>query len=317
MKRPATNLSGILNINKPPGLTSHDVVARVRRLTGQRKAGHTGTLDPMAEGVLVVCLGQATRLIEFMQDRPKQYRGTIRFGITTNTLDADGEVITRQDASLLTEKQLRQILPKFVGEIEQIPPLFSALKKDGQPLYKLARAGRAVEVAPRRIVIYQLKWVSWTPPDLTLDITCSAGTYIRALARDLGQAAGPGAHLAALVRTANGNWSLDQAISLTRLETEINEKPLIWPEQYLQPLDQAVAHLPQVTLTAAAAIKVGYGQAIELETSNMADLPPATDFIRAYSPAGEFLAILTPAPSGDKLWQPKKVFQPEAKSVSN
>ncbi|RME99158.1 MAG: tRNA pseudouridine(55) synthase TruB, partial [Chloroflexi bacterium] len=144
-------ISGVLNINKPAGLTSHDVVARVRKLSRQRKVGHTGTLDPMATGVLLVCLGQATRLIEFMMPGRKQYRAEITFGVSTDTLDADGQVVARQDASGLTAGQIQAVLPVFRGEIEQYPPLFSAIKKDGQPLYKRARAGQTVEVSPRRV----------------------------------------------------------------------------------------------------------------------------------------------------------------------
>ncbi|MDX1522559.1 MAG: tRNA pseudouridine(55) synthase TruB, partial [Anaerolineae bacterium] len=211
-------ISGLLNINKPQGLTSHDVVARIRKLSGQRKVGHTGTLDPLATGVLLVCLGQATRLIEYVQAGRKKYRGTIRFGQSTDTLDADGQFIDQRDPSHLTEAQLQAILPQFQGEIEQIPPVFSALKKAGQPLYKMARAGQTVELAPRPVVIEALEWVTWQPPDLTLDITCSPGTYIRSLARDLGQMAGTGAHLLSLTRTENGGRSITDAVTLDQLE---------------------------------------------------------------------------------------------------
>ena len=209
MKNPSLPpLSGLLNINKPPGITSHDVVNRVRKLAGQRKVGHAGTLDPLASGVLLVCLGHATRLIEYLIAGRKQYRATLRFGITTDTLDAEGQVIAQNDISGLTEIHLRQILPNFLGQIEQIPPLFSATKKAGQPLYKRARAGEIVEVEARTVTIYDLTWVAWQPPDLTLDITCSPGTYIRSLARDFGQAAGPGAHLRPVTRRATrSRWT--------------------------------------------------------------------------------------------------------------
>ena len=183
-------ISGLLNIDKPTGLTSHDVVARIRKLAKQKKVGHAGTLDPLATGVLLVCLGQATRLIEYVMAGRKQYRATIHFGLTTDTLDADGQVIAERDASHLTEAELRQILPAFQGQIEQVPPIFSALKQGGQPLYKLARAGKTVEVAPRRVTIDSLKWLDWQPPKLTLEVVCSPGTYVRSLARDLGEAAG-------------------------------------------------------------------------------------------------------------------------------
>jgi tRNA pseudouridine55 synthase len=238
-------VSGLLNIDKPKGITSHDVVARIRKLTGQAKVGHTGTLDPMATGVLLVCLGQATRLIEFLIKTPKKYRATLRFGLTTDTLDADGQVLSQNDTSTLTESYLRATLLTFRGEIEQIPPIFSALKKDGQPLYKRARAGQPVQVDPRLVTIYDLSLVDWQPPDLTIDLSCSPGTYVRALARDMGQAVGTGAHLSELVRTANGTWSLDQAVSLAVLEQTAAIENQDW-RQHLHPPDRAIVHLPKV-----------------------------------------------------------------------
>ena len=181
------SISGVLIIDKPKGITSHDVVARIRKLSGQRKAGHTGTLDPLATGVLIVCLGQATRLIEYVMTGRKQYQAAIRFGVTTDTLDAEGKVVAQHDTSALTETRLRDILPIFQGDIEQVPPIFSAIKKDGQPLYKKARTGQSVEVDARLVTIHALNWVDWQPPILTLDVTCSSGTYIRSLARDIGE----------------------------------------------------------------------------------------------------------------------------------
>ncbi|RME76417.1 MAG: tRNA pseudouridine(55) synthase TruB, partial [Chloroflexi bacterium] len=257
------NVSGILNIDKPKGLTSHDVVAQVRRLSRQRRVGHAGTLDPMATGVLLVCLGQATRLIEYLMQSQKQYRAVIRFGITTNTLDAEGEVTAVRDASGLTEADIRRVLPDFLGQIEQIPPAFSAIKQGGKPLYRLARAGQPVEVPPRQVVIESLEWVDWSPPDLTLDVTCSPGTYIRSLARDLGDALGVGAHLAGLTRTASGSWTLAEAVSLDTLHAAADRSPEGW-RQYLQTPDRAVAHLPAVRLDADTARRVRHGQQVDL-----------------------------------------------------
>lgn len=298
-------LSGLLNINKPKGITSHDVVNRVRRLAGQRRVGHAGTLDPMATGVLLVCLGQATRLIEYVTPSQKQYRATIRFGVTTNTLDAEGQVTSVNDPSLLGEAQLRTILPAFLGDIEQIPPLFSAIKQEGQPLYKQARAGKVVEVAPRRVTIHALTWVAWQPPDLILEITCSAGTYIRALARDLGQAAGPGAHLAELTRTASGPWQLAEAVSLEQLEWEAAQDASAW-QRHLHPPNQVITHLPQVILTEEAVKHVQQGRQLQIEDAPYLEYAGP---IRAYTPGGDFLAILTSVEPNAKLWQPKKVFQ--------
>jgi tRNA pseudouridine55 synthase len=290
--------SGLLNLNKPPGLTSHDVVAQIRRLTGQRRVGHAGTLDPLATGVLLVCLGQATRLIEYLMTGQKQYRAVIRFGLTTNTLDSQGQVIAQADPFGLSQAGLMALLPAFTGEIEQIPPIFSALKKDGRPLYQRARAGEKVEVEPRRVTIHTLTVVAWQPPDLTLDVTCSPGTYIRSLAHDLGQAAGVGAHLARLTRTTSGGWRLDEAVSLETLVSGQAD----W-RAYLHPPDRAVNHLPAVTLTEDEARRVNYGQVIQLPQTN-----PAQPVWRAYTPTGSFLAILTLVEPDAKLWHPKKVF---------
>jgi tRNA pseudouridine55 synthase len=287
--------SGLLIINKPAGITSHDVVARVRKITGLRKVGHTGTLDPMATGVLVVCLGQATRLIEYIMAVKKQYRAVIRFGVTTDTLDADGTIVARSDASALTETDLNQALPPFLGDIDQRPPIFSAIKKGGRPLYKRARAGQSVEVPLRSVTIYQLDWVDWHPPDLTLDVVCSPGTYIRSLARDLGDAVGVGAHLAGLQRTANGDWTLDEAIALADLT------PDNW-QTHLLPVDSAAAHLPKVVLNADNTVHIKHGRKVELDS-----VPQNSGVLRAYSQDNTFLAILTHAE--DNLWRPKKVFQ--------
>lgn len=304
-------ISGLLNINKPKGLTSHDVVARVRRLAGQRRVGHAGTLDPLATGVLLVCLGQATRLIEYLMTGCKQYQATIRFGVTTDTLDADGQALNRNDPSGLSESHLREILPAFLGEIEQIPPLFSALKRGGQPLYKRARAGEAVQLEPRSVIIHTLTWVNWQPPDLTLDITCSSGTYIRSLARDLGEAAGVGAYLAGLTRTASGPWQLDEAVPLEQLEGEASQSESGW-QRYLHPLDRAVAHLPKVVLAEEEAVRVKQGQQVQVDLAlsavHLEDTSPLK-LARAYTSNGDFLAILTLAEPDAKLWQPKKVFK--------
>lgn len=297
-------ISGLLNINKPTGLTSHDVVARIRKLSGQRKAGHTGTLDPMATGVLLVCLGQATRLIEYLVSGRKQYRATISFGKTTNTLDAKGETLTESDTSTLTAPQLQQIVPQFKGTLQQIPPMFSAIKKNGQPLYKRARAGQQVDLEPRTVTIYELTWISWNAPNLTLDITCSAGTYIRALARDIGETAGTGAYLAQLIRTANGPWRVDDAVSLDQLEQAGDN----WLTYLHQP-DQALTHLPQVILNQEAVEHIKHGRQISAEPTAIPSTGNKIDLARAYTPAGEFIAILKMVESDGNIWQPKKVFK--------
>jgi tRNA pseudouridine55 synthase len=258
-------------------------------------------------------VGQATRLIEYLVSGQKQYRATFCFGLATDTLDAAGRVLAEKDITGLTEARLRQILPSFVGDLDQIPPLFSAIKKDGQPWYKRARAGQTAELQPRRVTIHAITWVAWQPPHLTLDITCSAGTYIRALARDWGEAAGTGAHLSELIRTASGSWRLEEAISLEQLESDPD-----W-QRHLSPLDQAISHLPQVFLSEEAVVRVKQGQQIQLDPVNFGPETKGFGLIqqlelsdsklaRVYTPDGDFLAILTLVQPDAKLWQPKKVL---------
>ncbi len=297
-----SNVSGLFNIDKPRGITSHDVVARVRRIVGQRKVGHAGTLDPLATGVLLVCLGQATRLIEYLVTGQKKYRATIRFGQTTNTDDAEGAIIHQTDTSHLTLTAIEAVLPRFVGDIQQTPPIFSAIKQGGQPVYKRARAGEVVDLPPRPIRIDSLAWQAWQPPDLTLDVTCSPGTYIRSLARDVGVAVGTGAHLVDLVRTASGRFNVAEAVSLAEIEAD-------WAV-HRQPMEAAVTHLPYLKLTDADITHLQNGRKIRL---NPADTPvnQADEPLCGYTAKGQLLAILQQDDADKHLWKPKKVFHPQ------
>jgi len=208
---------GILNINKPTDWTSHDVVARVRRIAGQRSVGHAGTLDPAATGVLLVCLGQATRVAEYLMAGDKTYRALIRLGTTTDTYDADGEVTATGAVPDLSAPDLESALTEFTGEIQQFPPAYSAIKQDGVPLHRRARRGEEIQLQARPVTIYRIDVLEWRSPDLNIDVACAPGTYIRSLAHDLGQRLGCGAHLAGLVRTRSGHFSLDEAITLQAL----------------------------------------------------------------------------------------------------
>lgn len=302
MKRtaPAGNqLSGILNIDKPAGLTSHDVVRRVRKLLRQPKAGHAGTLDPAATGVLLVCVGQATRLTEYLMHGRKEYRAVVHFGLTTNTYDAEGEVVASREIGDLSRAEIETALQTFVGRIEQVPPAFSAIKKGGQPAYKIARRGQQIDLPPRPVQIDSIELLAWEKPQATIRVRCHAGTYIRSLAHDLGQRLGAGAHLAALSRTASGEWRLEDAITLEALAAAVEAGTVA---EVLHPPDAAVQALPAVSLTEADAQRVLFGQQIALEAPNQADAA------RAYTPDGEFVAIL--AAAGPGLWQPRKVFPP-------
>ncbi|MCL4204990.1 MAG: tRNA pseudouridine(55) synthase TruB [Pirellulaceae bacterium] len=233
---------GLLNLIKPPRLTSRDVVNRVQRIAGGAKVGHAGTLDPLATGVLIVCVGPATRLIEYVQRMTKRYRGTFLLGRTSDTEDTEGQVIAIESASQPTEDQLRAVLPRFVGEIDQIPPAFSALKVQGRRAYALARSGQRVDLAVRRIVIHELRLLHYDYPEFLIEIACGSGTYVRSLGRDIARALGTGAVMSALVRTAIGGFRLDDAMDLDSLTAENLASKLLSPLL-------AVADLPQITVS--------------------------------------------------------------------
>lgn len=297
-------LSGVLNVDKPPGMTSHDVVDVVRRVAGQRKVGHAGTLDPMATGVLLVCLGQATRVAEYLMSGQKRYRATILLGTTTDTYDAEGEIVRGGGRTDFARDELESALQSFVGHYDQIPPIYSALKRDGQPLYKLARRGERVEIRPRPVEIDALVLLDWTSPSLTIEVACSPGTYIRSLAHDLGQRLGSGAHLACLTRLRSGRFTLDAAVSLQRLEEAFQHGQ---EGRYLIPLDEALLDWPAIVVGAEDARRVLHGQAIQADVPEMGE--DGNLLCRAYSIEGDFLAIVTFHARTGK-WQPKKVFPP-------
>ncbi len=288
----STSLAGLLNIDKPTGITSHDVVNRVRRVAGMRRVGHAGTLDPLATGVLLVCLGRATRLVEYLTGRPKTYEAVIRLGQTTDTYDAAGTV-TAERPITFSETDLAQALARFQGEIEQVPPMYSAVKQGGQPLYKLARQGKEVARPPRRVTIYQLDVLEWRPPLLSLRIRCSKGTYIRSLAHDLGEALGCGGHIAVLRRAAVGDFTLATAVPLADL-TPDNLK------NYLLPMDAAVSHLPRLDLPEAEANRLLMGQPVPRQPAQ-----PAAGLARAYGVDGRFLGV---ARANETMWQAVKMF---------
>lgn len=288
-------MDGLLNLNKPRGLTSHDVVDRVRAIARQREVGHAGTLDPMATGVLLICLGRATRLAEFLINSPKQYRARVRLGITTDTDDAEGRILTERPVDV-DRAAVEAALAAFRGPILQVPPTYSALKRDGQPLHRLARRGVTVEREARPVEIYQLELTDWAPPELTLEVLCSPGTYIRALARDLGERLGCGAHLSGLVRLASGDFRLEDAVELEEVTTERLPSLLLPP-------DMALQRYPALHLSESEARRVRHG-------GNVPGPPPTSDgpfLARAYGPDGAFLAVLEyRADRGE--WHPRKVL---------
>ena len=298
-------MDGILVINKPPGWTSHDVVGRVRGLTHQKKVGHAGTLDPMATGVLLVCLGRATRVSEYLMASDKTYRAVMRLGVETDTYDADGQVVATQPVNV-SESDLRGALDKFIGAIDQVPPMYSALKLQGKPLYKLARKGVEVEREARRVTIHGITLREWESPDATIDVRCSPGTYIRSLAHDIGAVlrGACGAHLIALTRLASGSFTIEDAVKLGDLEGVENLGGL------LHPIDAALQDLPAVTLDADSAQRVLMGHSIPLSGWDGSSL------CRVYDANARFIAIME-YDSAAQLLRPTKVLANEKATESS
>ena len=289
--------TGFLNLDKPLQWTSHDVVARVRRrlqkLTGRKKVGHAGTLDPLASGVLVLCLGQATRLSSYVMHTRKQYRAQISLGQTTTSYDAEGDVTALADADSITLADIERVLPQFIGSIQQVPPMHSAVKIGGQKLYQLARQGKSIERPARPVDVHSIDILAWNSPIIELDVVCSSGTYIRSLAHDIGQALGVGAHLSALRRIASGDFHIRDSISLDKV-TEDDD----WIRHIIPPY-AALRHQPRLILDASEIQRVRQGQFIRRRT----DCDAAQVFAFTYDK--RLAAILRPR---GQLWKPHKVF---------
>ncbi len=265
-------INGFINLHKPATWTSHDCVARVRRLIQTKKVGHGGTLDPLATGVLPIAVGRATRLLQYLPER-KAYRAVIRFGVTTTTDDLEGEIDSEQPAAHLQRSEVAAVLPQFLGTLNQTPPMYSAIQVDGKRLYDLARKGKTIEVPTRQVTIYQLTvrdWQSAQHPELTVDVDCGAGTYIRSLARDIGAAVGTGATLARLTRTHSSGFDLEGSTTLENLERAIAQKTFS-PHAAID----AVRHLQAIVLSPAIALRWRMGQKIALTEDGIEGLTKA------------------------------------------
>jgi tRNA pseudouridine55 synthase len=288
-------MNGVLNIDKPAGMTSHDVVGRLRRLAHLKRVGHAGTLDPDATGVLLVCLGPATRIAEYLADAGKSYRATLALGRTTTTEDASGETLVEADASAVTEKLLRETLPRFMGDILQVPPMVSAVHHEGKRLYELARQGITVERDARPVRIDAIGLIGFSPGPsarATLDIDCGKGTYIRTLCADIGAALGVGGHMADLRRTKVGAFSLTDAVPLEQLTEESIAT-------HITPPSVALADLPAyITTGPADEAAIGHGRALPTDFT-------AGTIARLVTPADQLLAL---GVSQDGLLRPFKVF---------
>lgn len=289
--------SGLLNINKPRLLTSHDVVNNIRKLTGIDRIGHAGTLDPLASGVLIICVEQATRIAEYLANDHKTYLATLRLGQETRTYDAESEVIAEHPWQGVTREALERTLSAFQGEIHQVPPMYSAVKHHGKPLYKFARRGITLEREARPVTIYAIEIVAWEPPSLVLRVVCSSGTYIRTLAHDIGGSLGCGAFLADLVRERSGDFSLEKAVTLEQLQQAGSSN---W-QRFLLPLRAGLGHLPGVRVDMGQEARIKLGQAVSLPSL------PSAELAYALNSNEEVFAILRRRES-DGLWQPDKVL---------
>jgi len=289
-------ISGVLVVDKPVGMTSHDVVQVIRKGSNIRRAGHTGTLDPRASGVLVVLIGPAVRLSEYVSATDKRYQAVIMLGKTTDTYDADGKTISSSKVDI-TEEQFEAELQKFVGQIEQVPPPFSAVKVQGHKAYEMARKGEEVELEPRTINVYSLEVLEWAPPEVVIDVHCSSGTYVRSLVNDLGERLGCGATLTGLRRTKSGRFTLRDAVPLRKLNEAFSEGT--W-YQYLIPAAEALSGWPMIELDQEEVGAIRHGHRIPAASKDQLK-------VCGVSEQGELVALMELDEEAME-WQPRKVF---------
>lgn len=304
-------MEGILAVWKPEGWTSHDVVAKARRLLKMKRIGHTGTLDPMVTGVLPLCLGRSTRVVEYIQERPKAYEAVLRLGIATDTEDLTGTVIDKQPVGTLTREQIEQVLNRFVGEIEQVPPMFSAVKVDGKRLYELAREGKTVERKSRKVTIHRIELLEANleseEPEFTFSVVCSKGTYIRTLCVDIGKALGLPAAMAKLTRTMSGGITAEGCLTLEQIEKHMEAGDL---EQHLIPADEAISHMPRAIVKPEKVEQAKRGQKIRLwAVTPDQGIMAGDELVRLYEPGekGSFVGIYQVDSEASQL-KPVKVF---------
>ncbi|MCW1969358.1 MAG: tRNA pseudouridine(55) synthase TruB [Anaerolineae bacterium] len=291
------SVNGILLLDKPQGGTSHDAVAMARRALRTRAIGHSGTLDPLATGLLVLCIGSATRLSEYLLGQDKRYIATIKLGERTNTDDSDGEIVQQRPVPLIASTQLEQLQHQFSGPISQVPPQFSAIKRNGQRAYALARQGEHVELDARQVTITHLTLIQTAADTLQMEVSCTSGTYIRSLARDIGECLGCGGHLTALRRTHIGAFSVDDAVDVAHISAD-----------RLLPPDQAVPHFANVQLTLATSPRFLQGQAVLAENKTS---PQQAGLCRVYDAASVFLGIGQWLPDNGGTVKPVKVLVSE------
>lgn len=278
------DINGILLLDKPAGITSNRALQIVKRIYKANKAGHTGNLDPLATGLLPICLGEATKVSGYLLDSDKRYLASCTLGVRTNTADAEGEIIESRPVGDYSEEMIQQVLRQFIGEIEQVPPMHSALKVNGQPLYKLAHKGEVVERKPRKITIYDIRFIQLQNDILELEVFCSKGTYIRTLAEDIGELLGCGAHISGLRRTLSGPFQLEHAVSLAELE-HLAEDGLEEIDAFLLRPEEALLDWPEVSLSEHTAHYVQQGQAVQVPKA------PTEGLVRLHGQNGQFIGV--------------------------
>lgn len=292
-------LNNIVNLNKPAGPTSFDMVWSVKKILGVKKAGHIGTLDPLAEGVLPICLNRSTRIIQFLAPLKKTYQATLALGTATDTQDATGRVIAKGDASSVTEEGIKQVIQTFQGEQEQIPPMYSAKKKNGIPLYKLARNGITIDRKPATISVFSIQLIKKEGNRVLIEVHCSAGTYVRTLGHDLGRKLGCGAHLVRLIRTRVGAFDLDRALTLETLEAANKDGSL--PGKLFPP-EEALNFLPAIRVKKEHVKSIAHGAA--LSKSFLETLPERFEpghYFRVFGGENEMVAVVEPVVDQDEL----------------
>jgi len=295
------DISGILLLNKPLGLSSNSALQRARYIFNAKKAGHTGSLDPLATGVLPLCFGEATKVSGYLLDSDKRYITTVQLGQTTTTGDAEGDILTTTTVTEISDQKLAQILAQFTGKITQIPPMYSALKHNGSPLYKLARKGIEVKRKQREITIYELTLLDRTQDTLILDVRCSKGTYIRTLAQDIGDALGFGAYLTSLERTHVSPFDCSKIYTLEDLEKLAEQEDKQQLDSALLPIDTALINRPKIILNDTESTRVKNGLKVTRD-----DIPDSS-LIRMYHESGEFIGI--GRLSSDQLLAPKRMMR--------
>ncbi len=280
-------MDGVLNINKPSGMTSHDVVQVVRRLLREKRIGHTGTLDPLATGVLVLCIGKATRIAQYLEAGEKEYRATMRLGVTTDTLDADGRILEARAYKTPDHGTLLKVIQRFTGTIMQSPPSFSAVKISGVPSYKLARQGKAIKNKPRQVSIYGIDLIAFEDPLVSLMVRCAKGVYIRSLCADMGDALHAGAHLSSLQRTKSGRFSIDTAVTIEAL-ARMAEAGTV--NTVVTSIDDALAEFPVVELGTAETGRVIHGNKVDCPFADR-EMNGRNSLVRVHDSQRKLLAL--------------------------